>query len=322
MSNQRFSDFLVGLLVIATVMVIVVAFFFTQGWNKHQFDLFMRSESAQDLNVDTKVQFQGLTIGEVQAVAPQVDSATGHLRFIVQLKLAEKYQDGTPLHLPLGTTAEILPGSLVGGGALISLRLPERSVGWMTPGDTINSSRKASGLDAIAETADSLRRQVALVLTDTRALIGNLSRTVVLAQSELEKTGPDVRATMNQMSGVLAQLRPTLARADTLMGTVNGTVGGLQDSISQTLSQARSLLQHLDSLAITASAMAGENREVVRTTAQNLYVISAKLDHFLDQVSRRPLRMITGVSAMSSDSLRARSRATDSMPADSTGNRP
>ncbi|HEV8123820.1 MAG TPA: hypothetical protein VGP80_06255 [Gemmatimonadales bacterium] len=323
MSSQRFSDFLVGLLVIGTFLVIVLAFVFTQGWNKRQFDLFMRSESAQDLNVDTKVQLQYLTIGEVKAVAPQVDSATGRLQFVVHLRIDEKYQDGTPLHLPMGTSADLLPGSLVGGGVLISLRLPERSAGWLAPGDTITSIRKTSGLDAIAETADSLRREIALVLTDTRSLIGNLSRTITVAQRELEKTGPDVRATMSQMSGVLAQLRPTLARADTLMGSVNGTIGGLQDSISRTLSQTRSLLQHLDSLAITASAMAGENREVVRTTAENLYVISAKLESFLDQVSRRPLRMITGVSVISSDSLRTRSRAEDSLRAlDSTRIRP
>ncbi|MEP7327498.1 MAG: MlaD family protein [Gemmatimonadota bacterium] len=322
MSNQRFSDFLVGLLVIATFLVIVLAFVFTQGWNKSQFDLYMRAGSALDLNVDTKVTLQYLPIGEVKAVAPQVDSATGHVAFVVHLKIDAEYQDGTPLHLPLGTTADILPGSLV-GGAVISLHLPERNVGQMAPGDTITSIRRSSGLDAIAETADSLQRQVALVLTDTRSLISNLSRTVTLARGEVEKTGPDLRATLNQMSGVLAQLRPTLARADTLMGSVNGTIGGLQDSISGTLSQTRSLLQHLDSLAMTASAIAGENREVVRTTAENLYVISAKLEHFLDQVSRRPLRMITGVTMIPVDSLRARSRAADSLRAlDSAGVHP
>jgi ABC-type transporter Mla subunit MlaD len=310
--SQRISDFMVGLLVIGTVLVVGLAFVFTQGWNKNQFDLYMKTESVQDLNVDTKVQLQYLTVGEVGSISPVVDSATGRLQFVVHLKIDEKYQDGTPLHLPLGTTADILPGSLVGGGAQISFHLPERTAGWMSPGDTIQSSRKASGLHALAQTADSLRQQITLVLSDTRTLIGNLTSTVVFAQKELERTSPEVRTTLAEMSGVLATLRPTLARADTLMGSMNGSVAGLQDSISQTLSQTRSLLSHLDSLAITASAMAGENRQVVRTTAENLYVISAKLDHFLDQVSRRPLRMITGVQILPTDSLRARARAMDS----------
>lgn len=316
MSSQRFSDFMVGLLVIGTVLVLVLAFIFTQGWNKRQFDLFMRTESAQDLNADTKVFIQFLPIGEVKAVAPQVDSATGHLNFVVHLRIEEKYQDGTPLHLPLGTSADILPGSLVGGGVLIALRLPERNAGWMAPGDTINSVRKTSGLDAIAETADSLRQQIALVLTDTRSLISNLSSTVVQAQREMERTAPEVRSAMTQMTGVLTQLRPTLARAETLMASIDGTVGGLQDSISQTLSQTRSLLFHLDSLAITATAMAGENRAIVRSTTENLYVISAKLEHFLDQISRRPMRLFTGVNTISSDSLRAQSHSQDSTESD------
>lgn len=311
MSSQRISDALVGLLVLGTVTVLVLAFVFTKGWNKRQWDLFMRAESAQDLNVDTRVYLQYLPIGEVKAISPRADSVTGHLRFIVHLRIDEQYQDGTPLLLPLGTTAEIVPGSLVGGAA-ISLRLPERSVGRLTSGDTITSARRASGLDAIAQTADSLSRQIALVLTDTRVLINNLSETVVLAHRELERTAPEIRSTLQSMDAALAQLRPALARADTLMAGMNGRLGGIQDSISTTLAQTHSLLAHLDTLTVTASAIAGENREVVRTTAENLYVISAKLDHFLDQVSRRPLRMITGVRALPSDSLRASARKPDS----------
>jgi ABC-type transporter Mla subunit MlaD len=201
------------------------------------------------------------------------------------------------------------------------MRLPERTAGWMEPGDTINSVRRTSGLDAIAEIADSLRQQTALVLTDTRELITKLTATVVVAQREMERTAPDVRTTLTEMSNVLTQLRPTLARADSMMGSVTGTMDGLRDSISTTLSQTRSLLSHLDSLALTASAIAGENRSVFRSTAENLYVISAKLEHFMDQVSRRPLRMLTGVRTLSSDSLRALSRELDSL-ADSAGSGP
>ena len=78
------------------------------------------------------------------------------------------------------------------------------------------------------------------------------------------------------------------------MAAAHGQMGTISDSIAATLSQTRLMVGRLDSLAATASTIAGENRDVVRTTAQeNLFVISAKLEHFLDQVSRRPLRMIT-----------------------------
>lgn len=311
MSSQRVSDFLVGLLVIGTVLVLVLAFIFTKGWNKQQFDLFMRSESARDLTSDTRVLLQSLPVGEVRSIAPTVDSLTNRLQFIVHLRIDERFQDGTELRLPLGTRAEIVQANVLGGVG-IELRMPDRGVGRLASGDTINSMRLSSGLDAIAQIADSLRQQTALVLSDTRTLIDNLSKTVVLAHRELERTAPTVRTTLDEMSNVLAQLRPTLARADTLMGSVHGAMGGLTDSISATLAQTHSLLSHLDSLAVTASAIAGENREVVRTTAENLYVISAKLEHFLDQVSRRPMRMFTGVRVLPSDSLRAQSQELDS----------
>lgn len=294
MSNQRLTDTAIGALVIGAVLVLVVAFVLTKGWNKRQFDLYMRTESARDLTSDTPVLLQSLPIGEVKAVAPQVDSQTSRLRFIVHLRIDEYFQDGTELRLPLGTQAELVTSNML-GGVSIELRMPQRPIGRLAAGDTIGSTVRSSGLDAIAQIADSLRQQITLVLTDTRALIENLSGTVVLAQRELRHTAPEVRATMTEVQAALAQLRPTLARADTLMSTATSRMDGVSDSIAATLAQTRSMIAHLDSLALTATAIAGENRAVVRTTAENLFVISAKLEHFLDQVSRRPLRMIYGV---------------------------
>jgi ABC-type transporter Mla subunit MlaD len=294
MKNPRWSDLMVGALVLGAAVVLILAFVMTKGWNKRQFDLYMRTESVRDLTSDTKVLLQSLPIGEVKGVAPQVDSQTSRLRFIVHLRIDEQYQDGTELKLPLGTEADIVPASVL-GGVTIDLRMPARPIGRLAAGDTIASIRRASGLDAIAQIADSLRQQIALVLTDTRTLIENLSSTVVLAERELRQTGPEVRATLNEVQASLAQLRPTLARADSLMSTATGRMDGVSDSIAATLFQTRSMIAHLDTLAVTATSIAGENREVVRTTAENLFIISAKLENFLDQVSRRPLRMITGV---------------------------
>lgn len=294
MSNQRVNDFLIGALVIGAVVVLVITFVLTKGWNKRQFDLYMRTETARDLTSDTRVLLQSLPIGEVKAVAPQVDSQTSRLRFIVHLRIDERYQDGTELRLPLGTQGELVTSNVL-GGVSIELRMPERPVGKLAAGDTINSTVRSSGLDAIAMIADSLRQQIALVLTDTRTLIENLSNTVTLAERELRQTAPEIRATMSEVQASLVQLRPTLARADTLMATATTRMDGVSDSIAATLTETKSMIAHLDSLALTASSIAGENRAVVRTTAENLFVISAKLEHFLDQVSRRPLRMIYGV---------------------------
>ncbi|MGE0352621.1 MAG: MlaD family protein [Gemmatimonadales bacterium] len=306
MITQRSSDTLVGALVLSALVTLIVAFVLTKGWNRRQFDIYMWATSAQDLNSDTRVTLQALPVGNVTAVVPRYDASSGALRFLVRLRINERFQDGTDLTLPQGVTAEITSGGNVLGGSVVALRLPERPVGRMLPGDTISSIRRASPLDAIAQTADSLQRQLSLVLEDSRRLIDNLNGTVVLAQTELRRTAPEIRGTLTGVREALAALTPALSRADTLMADARGRLGSLHDSVSTTLAETRSLVTHLDSLAQTASAIAGENRDDLRTMVTNLYVLSAKLEYFLDQVSRRPLRMITGVRPPPSESLAPR----------------
>ena len=302
MISQRSSDTLVGALVLGAFATLLVALVLTKGWNKRQFDLYMWAESAQDLNVDTRVTLKELPIGDVKAVVPRFDSLTGGLRFLVHLRVNELFSDGTQLRLPLGTAADIVQLNAL-GGAVISLKLPPRFVGNLTPGDTIASIRKASALDAIAQIADSLQAQLSLVLEDSRTLVVRLTGAVSAAQGELERTAPTVRGTLQEMQGVLAQLRPTLARTDTLMATAGGRIGGLSDSVMTTLSQTRTLMGHLDSLALTATAITAENRGQIRDMVVSFHDISVKLEHFLDEVSRRPLKMITGVRPLPAESL-------------------
>ena len=69
----------------------------------------------------------------------------------------------------------------------------------------------------------------------------------------------------------------------------------------------RQLLLRLDTLTSTSSQMATENRGDIRATVAQMKFVGIQLEHFLDQVSRRPLRMLTGVQPVNMDSLRAAS---------------
>jgi len=113
-----------------------------------------------------------------------------------------------------------------------------------------------------------------------------------------------VRRTLVEVQQTMAQLRPVLARADTLMTNTDGRLGTLHDSITTTLSQARRVMADFDSLSVAATGLTVRSEADIQRTLSNFYVISAKLDHFLDQVSRRPLRMITGVRPLAFDSLK------------------
>ena len=304
MISQRTSDTLVGAIVLGVIVTLMVALILTQGWNKRQFDLYMWAASAQDLNADTRVTLKELPVGDVKAVVPRIDSATGDLSFLVHLRINERFSDGTELRLPLGTSADIVQANAL-GGAVVTLKFPPRAIGSLAPGDTIRSVRRAAALDAITEIADSLQQRLSLVLEDSRRLLNNLDGAITLARAELSTTAPEIRTTMRDLQGTLGELRPTLAHADTLLAALGDRVPDLHDSLSATLGQTRVLVAHLDSLASTASAMAAENRDGVKKTLQNILVLSAKMEHFMDQVSRRPLRMITGVTPPSTDSIEA-----------------
>jgi len=58
------------------------------------------------------------------------------------------------------------------------------------------------------------------------------------------------------------------------------------------------LLLRLDSLAHEAHSLATENRSDLRLTVANLTEASRQLNNFVDQMSRRPFRALTGVKPL------------------------
>jgi len=121
----------------------------------------------------------------------------------------------------------------------------------------------------------------------------------VRVQSTLRDVTPDVERTL---SGVAT----TMARLDSNRESLRAT--GLADSISTAVASTNRLLLRLDSLARDAHALATENRGDLRATVTNLSEASRQLNNFVDQMSRRPLRALTGVKPLppipSADSAR------------------
>jgi ABC-type transporter Mla subunit MlaD len=95
---------------------------------------------------------------------------------------------------------------------------------------------------------------------------------------------------------VLTQLATDLQRTDRILATVEPRAGPLQDSLAITLGQTRALLSRLDSLAGTAQAVVVQNQDALRGVMDRLQHTGEMLEHFTDQVSRRPTRLLTGVT--------------------------
>ena len=282
---EKRQDFYVGLLIVATIALVIGALIATSGWGERRYDLYVRVTSADGISRGSPVVIEGLDVGQVTSISPRVDSATRRVSFVARLSVKERFEDGSSLQLPLGTRAELVQASQISPAVAIRLVLPDSVQGrriYLHPGDTLNSRRKGNALEAVAEVADELSQRV-------QEMVRTATQTLVRVQSTLRDVTPDVERTLNGVAS-------TMGRLDSMVNRF--TQRGLADSVSIAVANTNRLLLRLDSLAHEAHSLATENRSDLRLTVSNLTEASRQLNNFVDQMSRRPYRALTGVKPL------------------------
>lgn len=271
--------------------VIIGALVLTSGLLEGRYVIYMRAGEAEGLTRDTRVVLQGLEIGRVTEVNPKLDSATSTLGFVATLSIRERFPDGTRLGLPAEIKAEIAPPPTLVGPTVIQLTMPPPTPGQadLQPGDTIGSQRRASVVDALSQIASEMRGDLVAALAETRQLVSRTTKTV-------DATGSLLASARPQLEAVLERLTESLERTDRILAQVEPRVGPIADSLVATLVLTRDVLAQLDSLATTAYGMASENREAINETIANLSRSAVILENLADKISRRPLRILTGVT--------------------------
>jgi ABC-type transporter Mla subunit MlaD len=296
------QDFYVGLLIVGAIALVVGALIATSGWGERRYDLFLRVVSADGLSQDTKVSVQGLAVGRVRSVSPRVDSVTRRISFIAQMSVKERFADGSILRLPSGTRAEIVQPSQISPAMEVQLILPDslgggRARAYLEAGDTIDSRRKGGALEAFAQVASDISNDLKDALRQT-------TRTLVRVQSTVTQTERTLRDVTPNVERTLGSVATTMGRVDSLIERLHR--GGFADSVAATVAGTNRLLVRLDSLARDASALTSENRADLRATVMNLTEASRQLNHFVDQMTRRPYRALTGVKPLPRDSAGAK----------------
>ena len=294
------QDFYVGLLIVVAIALVVGALIATSGWGERRYDLFLRVASADGLSQDTKVSVQGLAVGRVRSVSPRVDSVTRRISFVAQMSVKERFSDGSSLRLPLGTRAEIVQPSQISPAMEVQLILPDtlgRTRMYLQAGDTIDSRRKGGALEAFAQVASDISNNLKDALRQTTRTLVRVQSTVTQTERTLRDVTPDVERTLGSVA-------TTMGRVDSLVERLNR--GGFADSLAATVAGTNRLLVRLDSLAREARALTGENRADLRETVANLTEASRQLNHFVDQLTRRPYRALTGVKPLPRDSAGAK----------------
>lgn len=284
---------------LGTIGVILGTLIITSGVLERRYDVYMRIGSAQDLTEDTRVLLQGLAVGRVRRVDPVQDTSAGGLSFVALLAIDAEFPNGAPVAIPRGTRAVIEQVNPI-AAPVIQLMVPESgALGMVAPGDTIVSERRQSAVDVLGRVASDLSQQLAQTLSDTRALLTQTTRTTAQAERVLATAAPRVE-------DVLRQLSQSLERTDRMLADLGPRVAPLGDSLLAVLTDARQALRRVNHLAEAADGMVGENRVSLRETIQHLHNSAVLLEHFANQVSRRPTRLLTGVEPPPLDSGRKR----------------
>lgn len=305
--RPRTADALVGALVLGAIGVLLAALVITRGWTERRVVINMLTTTVQDLKPETQVYLQGLAIGEVKDIAPLPDTGgrMGPPTFVVALRLRESYANGLPIRLPLGTRAEISSSGLIGTASISLIVPPNDNNSALAAGDTIRATITQGWTDVVKDIADTLRTQVSGILVKTNRMLAALDSTAGTTRDQVARTGPELRKTLAGIQQVLDRLEPVLTQGSNTLAKADTTMGVVQDSLVLLMADARRLLNHADTLTTNVNALTTDLGPDVRTTLKTMRVMSAKMEYFMDQVSRRPHRLLTGIHPISRDSILA-----------------
>lgn len=291
---ESYRDFTVGLFILASLGIILGLLVVTSNALDVRQGFYMRAATADGLTEDTRVLLQGLQVGRVAQVSPLVSE--GGVSFVAELRLRQVYPDGTPLQLPAGTRA-IIAAPLPISAAVVDLELPPGKPGtvFLQPGDTLDAHRVAGAVDLLGGVATELKEEVLQTLVQTRRLIEQSTATIAETQRVIASTQEVLSTTTPQIDQALQMLAQSLERTDQILAEISPRIGPFQDSLAATLTQAQRILSSFDTLATTAQELLVDNRTVVQEALARLAHTTTLLDHFAEQVTRRPLRLLTGV---------------------------
>ncbi|GBD31124.1 MAG: hypothetical protein KatS3mg081_0809 [Gemmatimonadales bacterium] len=289
MRDYKTRDLLTGLFVIVTAGVALGALVITSGLLETRQELYLRASTAQDLTTDTRVLLQGLEVGRVSQISASLDSSTGALTFIARLSLIERFPDGAPVVIPVGTKAVIEQTNPI-APAVVQL-IPPQGAGaraFLQPGDTIASERRTGAVDELAALASELGDELRKTLEEARTTMVRTARATGEAERLLAAATP-------RLTDALEKLTANLERTDAILAEVGPRIGPIQDSLIAVLSETRRVLQTVERLAADANTLVADNDVTIRDTVRRLHRSAVLLEHFATQVSRRPTRLLTGV---------------------------
>jgi hypothetical protein len=235
----------------------------------------------------------------------------------MRLSVLAQFEDGSEMRFPTNTIAQVV-APIVGTPTLnLVIDTARATSGFLGAEDTIVMERTAPAMEAFGNLANDLKG-------DIQEAIGNANRLMVhaatLADSIAFAAGTSRRflaSIQPNTEKALGNTALALDRLRALLDSTNVRSGATLTQVNAVLAQSRQVMVSADSLTRLLTAMGGESRPEVAVIIANMRNISEQMQYVLEQLGRRPMRAITGVSIPESLTVGGRARR-DSLRGDST----
>jgi ABC-type transporter Mla subunit MlaD len=285
------TDLRVGLMVFgALVLGIVSVIWIGRRWGRNVAPLYTDVADVQGIGAESPVFLNGFTVGRVTQVRPHV-ATSGRLLFRVRMDIIWQLEDKAPMPLYAGLRARVVPPALdIGRGSIVLETNAHRGIA-LKPGDVIPSVQLGGTTNRMQLVVDSVGRDLRLVIASVERLVKSLDVTVASATSTMKNANQMLASVNQEIPGIISGVRANLASADSLMRSLHTVT----PATVATLDSVRALLGDSRAAISRATQFLDANEPQLSSTIANLDQASAVLNNLLREVSRRPIKALTGV---------------------------
>jgi ABC-type transporter Mla subunit MlaD len=286
------TDLRVGLMVLGALMIGVVSFLWVgQSFGRNVAPLYTDVADVQGIGAESQVFLNGFNVGRVREVRPRIGS-DGALLFRVRMDIIWALDGNARIPLKKGMHARIVPPALdIGRGTIVLESSAQLANEELKPGDVIPSVKVGGTTNRMQLVVDSVGRDLRLVIAQVDKLVQSLGVTVAAASTTM-KSANDMLASVNgEVPGIMKGVKANLASADSLMKSLSA----MTPATVATLDSVRALLGDSRVAIARATEFLDNNEPQIASTIQNLDQASAVLNNLLKEVSRRPIKALTGV---------------------------
>jgi MlaD protein len=296
------ADLRVGAAVLAVVALLASATVWLAGARgRDDGDLYAEFSRVDGVAAQAPVQLGGYTVGRVESIEPHADSV-GNIRFRVTMRVQWRLPSGARLPLSSGARARVVPPPVTVAGNLLSgvIALEPGAPGGalLAAGATLPGESSAPAFDQAQALVVSLGEDMQRTLAAVRALTDTLARTSRAVATSSAAVERSALATGRAMPALTASVTREMASADSLVRDarrLTAAMATLVPEASAGIDSAQKAFAASRQLAGDASiALSARDAELARVLAR-MDTTTVLLNHFVRQVSRNPVRALTGV---------------------------